>query len=106
MKKVKKLMLTGFCFCCIAAFSQSNNNTSGPIPINSDPAAVPVPVQNTPSTPKTGPPINKVILRSQVDSMDAKKRTTPPPSLQVYHDSTRYIIHQGDTETAPKPKRQ
>ena len=103
MKKIKKLLLSGFCFCSIAAAAQSNNNTSRQVPVNADPAATPPPVQNPPVTPQTNaPPINKVMLRSQVDSMDSKKRTAPAPTQKAYPDSTRYLIHQGDTATNPK----
>jgi hypothetical protein len=104
MKKVNKLLVAGICWVYLVA-AQSVNNSSQ-IPVNADKASTPPPVQNPPVAPQQGPPINKVMLRAQTDSMDSKRRTAPAPSQKVYTDSTRYIIHQGDTETAPKPKRQ
>ena len=103
MKKIRNLLVAGLCFYSIAAFSQSNNNSSGKIPVNADPASTPPPVQAVPATPQTNaPPINKVILKSQVDSMDTKKRNSPTPTQNVNRDTSRYLIYPGDTVTAPK----
>ena len=55
-----------------------------------------------PPTPQTGAPTNKVMLKSQVDSMDSKKRTTPRSPQTVYPDTSRYRIYSDDTLTNPK----
>jgi hypothetical protein len=100
MKKIKYLLLTGICFCSVVSFAQSNS--SNQIPINADPSTSPQPVQPVPVPPQQGtPPTNKVMLKAQTDSMDSKRRTTPP-SQNVYRDTTRQLIHQGDTETVPR----
>jgi hypothetical protein len=105
MKNTNKILLTAFCFCSFAAMSQSNNNSSGQVPINADPASTPPPVQTAPATPPRGTePNNKVMLKAQTDSMDSKRKTTPPPSQNVYRDTTRYLVHPGDTETVPRKK--
>jgi hypothetical protein len=105
MGKIKNFLLAGTCICSIHAIAQSNNNSSGTVPINADPASTPPPIQTAPVAPQPiAPPTNKVILQSQLDSMDTKKRTKPVQSQRVYADSTRYIIHPGDTETSPKRK--
>jgi hypothetical protein len=106
MKKIILQLLSVICLSTIAS-AQSNNNSSGQVPINADQSGTPPPVQNTPVTPqRVAPPNNKVMLRAQTDSMDSQRKTVPPSSQKVYVDSSRYIIYQGDTETAPKPKRQ
>jgi hypothetical protein len=105
MKKIKSMLLAGILVCSINAMAQSNSNPTGTVPINADRASTPPPIQTAPVTPQpAAPPTNKVMLRSQLDSMDTKKRTTPPPTQKVYTDSTRYIVHPGDTETVPKRK--
>ena len=102
MKKIKKLLSIAICFCSFASLAQSSGNSSGQVPINADPAAVP-PVQNAPvPLPQGTAPTNKVMLKAQTDSMDSKRKTSPPPSQNIYRDTTRQLIHQGDTETVPR----
>ena len=103
MKNIKIFLLTGICIFNIYSYSQTNNTTNR-VPVNSDPTATP-PVQNVPTPPQNGvPPTNKVILRSKVDSMYSTKRAASASPQNVYPDSSRMLIHQGDTETIPKRK--
>jgi len=98
MKKQINLLLSGWFFYSVYVNAQTN------IPINSDPAATP-PVQPPPPTPQNvSPPINKVMLKSELDTMDSRKRTTPKTPQTIYPDSTRQLIHKGDTETVPVRK--
>ena len=98
------LLLSGICFCSIAVMSQSSTPPNQ-VPINADPASTPPPTQNAPVQPPRGTePNNKVMLKAQTDSMDSKRKSAPAPSQNVYRDTTRYLIHPGDTDTAPKRK--
>jgi len=98
-----KFLLIGICFCNIHLIAQTNTNTPNRIPVNADPSSTPPPVQSSPTTPQRGTePNNKVMLRAVTDSMDSKKRTAPSQSQKIYQDTTRYLIHPGDTDTAPK----
>src|SRR5438045_6286850 len=102
MKNIVMLLLAGFYFCSLVANAQSNNYPSTPVPVNADPVSTPPPVQNqnAPVTPPRGTePNNKVMLKAQTDSMDSKRKTAPPTVQKIYRDSTRYMVHPGDTAT-------
>ena len=110
MKNIKQLLLAGLSFCSLAVMAQTNTTSPNQVPVNAGQTIIPPPVQNPPvqnppvSAPQGTAPNNKVMLKAQTDSMDAVRRT-PPPAQNIYRDTTRQLIHQGDTETTPRPRR-
>ena|GEM_PF-4648181 len=85
---------------CVTSFGQSSENSSGPIPVKSDRiAAPPAPQKNQAPASKGTEQNNKVMLRSQTDSMDSKKMTTP--TVKLSNDSLNRRNPNGNAPAYP-----